>query len=83
MAPVADKLPPLGTAETHFEGRPDQFRNRATTDATMADLCRLVQTHSEAQMWLFGSALTSRIPADLDVLLIYRCAGPLWLPTGF
>lgn len=38
----------------------------------LGSLCQVVQTHAGLQIWLFGSALTSRRPADLDVLLIYR-----------
>lgn len=38
----------------------------------LGDLRRVVQTRSGVQMWLFGSALTSPTPADLDVLLVYR-----------
>ena len=36
------------------------------------DLLRVVQARAGVQMWLFGSALVSRTPADLDVLLVYR-----------
>lgn len=38
----------------------------------LAGLRRVVQARSTVHMWLFGSALTSHTPADLDVLLVYR-----------
>lgn len=37
----------------------------------LGDLRRVVLTKPGVQMWLFGSALTSHRPADLDVLLVY------------
>ena len=41
-------------------------------DIRLDQLCQLVQTHPGVELWLFGSALTSRTPADLDVLLLYQ-----------
>ena len=38
----------------------------------LAALYRAAKTRPTVQMWLFGSALTSRSPADLDVLLVYH-----------
>ena len=35
-------------------------------------LCQLVATRPGVELWLFGSALTSPAPADLDVLLLYQ-----------
>lgn len=37
----------------------------------LADLCAVAGTVPGLEMWLFGSAVNSRDPNDIDVLLIY------------
>jgi hypothetical protein len=37
----------------------------------LASLCELAKTMPGLQLWLFGSALRSRSPRDLDVLIVY------------
>ncbi|MFG2045754.1 hypothetical protein [Dactylosporangium sp. NPDC048998] len=36
------------------------------------EFCRLAAEFPELQVWLFGSALKSSSPADLDVLVTYQ-----------
>lgn len=38
----------------------------------LQDFCDAARHFPELQVWLFGSALRSTKPADLDVLVIYR-----------
>ena len=38
----------------------------------LSELCRLATAYPRLQVWLFGSALTSEAPADLDVLMVYE-----------
>lgn len=35
-------------------------------------LSEVVRAQRDVELWLFGSALTSRTPHDLDVLLLYH-----------
>jgi predicted nucleotidyltransferase len=37
----------------------------------LRELCERASAHPRVQVWLFGSALTSQAPSDLDVLLVY------------
>lgn len=36
------------------------------------EFCRLATAAACLEVWLFGSALTSAAPADLDVLVVYE-----------
>lgn len=38
----------------------------------LKDFCEIAGQQPEIQVWLFGSALHSPDPADLDVLVIYK-----------
>lgn len=38
----------------------------------LREFCQLASAHPQLQVWLFGSALTSEAPSDLDVLLVYE-----------
>lgn len=38
----------------------------------LKDFCNLAANYPDVQVWLFGSALRSASPSDLDVLLLYR-----------
>jgi len=40
--------------------------------AHLCELCEFASAHPRLQVWLFGSALTSDDPSDLDVLLVYE-----------
>lgn len=37
----------------------------------MHDFCRLAEQRGVLEVWLFGSAMRSDTPADLDVLVLY------------
>jgi hypothetical protein len=38
----------------------------------LKEFCEVAARYSELQVWLFGSALDSPNPADLDVLVLYQ-----------
>lgn len=38
----------------------------------LARLCELAESKPDLQVWLFGSALQSATPKDIDVLLVYE-----------
>lgn len=38
----------------------------------LREFCKLASARPQLQVWLFGSALTSDTPSDLDVLLVYE-----------